>query len=379
MGRNLFKLGIIFGGTGPEHEASLSNARSILDHYHNENVAFKLFGIDKAGNWFVGDEAWNLLYSKANPDLLPSVIRGRNAVSTGQCEMYRNFPPSNAFFDVDCVFPLVDGVGGEDGTLTGFLTFVGKPVVGCSLLGAALSYNKWSAKQIAKAAGIGTAFAMKFDHKHSVEAVASTVETHFEDWNLIVKPNACGSGFGVTHIQSKGELAEAIAHANSYGSCYLVERYVEGLELFIGVVGEGIEVKTGFPSLDLPTNERRISYHDNYISSKFYTTCRNDLSDDVNKRLQHVAAHVYDALGCEQFARVDLFYAPQTNEITFNEVNTIPTISPSDAFSLGMKEIGFEYSELIDMLIFGSGATLPTKREVDLKRKIGFDRSHVLG
>jgi len=60
-------------------------------------------------------------------------------------------------------------------------------------------------------------------------------------------------------------------------------------------------------------------------------------------------------------------------------VNTIPTISPSDAFSLGMKEIGFEYSELIDMLIFGSGATLPTKREVDLKRKIGFDRSHVLG
>ena len=353
------RLGVIFGGAGPEHEASLSSAKALFDHINLEKFEIERFGIAKDGEWIVGNGAWNHLYQEANENLLPRAIRGLpKGEQISDIRYLRSLPPPEIFDDVDCIFPLVHGFGGEDGKLHGLLSFITKPVVGCSLASCVQSYKKYTAKKIIKSANI--------DQVDKIDLVKATflpgwlsdaeivqhVKSEFDgNWNLIVKPNACGSSFGVSKINKEADLLKAIKAARLFDSEIVVEEYVEAIELFIGVMGRQPDIIVAPPVTDAPRRTGLYTYFDKYISEAYKNQCPSGVPEEDEERAKEIARRVYTELGCDSYARVDLFYVKESGKLYFNELNSPPALSPDCAFPLGMAKEGYTYEELIECLI----------------------------
>lgn len=348
---NAKRVGLIFGGVGPEHEASLASARSVLDALSQSHYEVRQLGISKQGSWLVGDGAWSSLYKLANSRLLPSAIRHLPAGMTKSLRTFDTYPDSGVFTDLDCVFPLVDGVGGEDGSLQGFLSIAGVPSVGCSLLPSAQAYDKWTTKRLARAAGLPVVNGVYIRRGERRSTIEERIASDIGHCNVIVKPSACGSSFGVSHVRDTLHLHRAIAVARRYSPNVLIEEYVENRELFVAALSRATQLIVSPPVIDSPRKRRHSTYFDKYISDKSFLKYPTDLGKDVEERATALAEQVYRCLGCDGFARIDLFYRTRDKTIVLNEVNTIPAFAPDCAFSAGMDAAGLPYEELLDAVI----------------------------
>ena len=137
---------------------------------------------------------------------------------------YKSYPPVQEFEALDCIFPLVDGIGTEDGSLQGFLSFVKKPYVGCNILSAAQSYHKKNAKILTERVGVPVVKDLFLTSSTELNAVISEIEKNFNHWNLVVKPNCAGSSLGVSKISSESELSHAFTKAALCRSSYTNRR-----------------------------------------------------------------------------------------------------------------------------------------------------------
>ena len=166
-----------------------------------------------------------------------------------------------------------------------------------------------------------------------------------------MKPNACGSSFGVTKISKGVGLVEAIETARAFDSSIIVEEYVDAIELFVGVMGCYPDLKIAPPVVDTPARNGIYTYFDKYISSQYEDECPSDLPDAIVRDAEILAENVYNVLGCNSYARVDLFYLPKENRLLFNELNSSPLLAPESSFSLGMSVLGYSYNDLIECLV----------------------------
>src|SRR5262245_27756060 len=107
---SMTNLGIIFGGIGPEHEASLFSAKALIENFDPAKYQLSLFGIRKDGTWVVGPDAWEELFQHADKDMSPAVLRKYEPrfESSGNT-YYRAYPPPRAFAQLDCIFNIVHG------------------------------------------------------------------------------------------------------------------------------------------------------------------------------------------------------------------------------------------------------------------------------
>jgi hypothetical protein len=124
------RIGIVFGGRGPEHEASLSSARAVIDGLDQNRYEIEQFGIAKSGTWLVGPSAWDELLAAADPRLLPTAIKGHldNPGDIGARAEKLPLADLLRLSTLDCIFPVVHGLGGEDGSLQGAFLQTGRPV-----------------------------------------------------------------------------------------------------------------------------------------------------------------------------------------------------------------------------------------------------------
>src|SRR5262245_5109816 len=106
------RLGIIFGGQGPEHEASLSSARAVMDGLDKRRYDIEQFGIAKSGKWLMGPSAWDELLNAAEPSLLPTAIRNRPSAPRDTSVRAEALPLAALprLSTLDCIFPIVHGV-----------------------------------------------------------------------------------------------------------------------------------------------------------------------------------------------------------------------------------------------------------------------------
>lgn len=347
----MIAIGIIFGGVGPEHEASLSSAHSIIRHIDRTKYRIELYGIAKDGSWVVGPGAWQSLYDTADKELLPTAIR-ENRVRTADVTVkrFQGYPDSMAFAGIDCLFPVVDGRGGEDGVLQALATLLNKPFTGSGLLASAQSYDKWTAKRLALDAGIPVAVGIKVSNSDHLDAVVARIETELRTWELVVKPVASGSSFGVSRAASACELAVALDIAFAFDSFVLIEEYIDHDELFVPVLGNPPELVVAPPVAVEPTENGFFSYYDKYIDER-PMRCPAPLDKVTDRAARRMAREAYLALGCRGFARVDLFFDKRAGLLRFNELNTIPALSKDCAFPMGMANAGYNYDRLIGAVV----------------------------
>src|SRR5262249_47406473 len=131
----------------------------------------------------------------------------------------------------------------------------------------------------------------------------------------------------------------------------VVEEYVEAIELFIGVMGRQPDIIVAPPVIDAPHRTGLYTYFDKYISEAYKNQCPSGLPEEVEDRAKEIARRVYTELGCDSYARVDLFYVKESGKLYFNELNSPPALSPDCAFPLGMAKVGYTYEQLIERLI----------------------------
>lgn len=247
---------------------------------------------------------------------------------------------------IDLVFPILHGKNGEDGTLQGMFELSGIPVIGCNTLASALCMDKDRAHKLVSLAGVKVPKSVTFKRSEKNTALKK-IETELS-YPLFVKPVRAGSSFGITKVTEQAEINTAIESAFEHDTEVIVEEAIGGFEVGCAILGidnltvgriDEIELSNGF-----------FDYTEKYTlkTSKIHMPAR--LSPKEEKRVQETAVAIYKALGCSGFARVDMFYTP-SNEIIFNEVNTIPGLTSHSRYPNMMKGIGLSFADMLDKLI----------------------------
>lgn len=340
------KVVIVFGGCSPEYEVSLQSADAVITNIDREKYGVIMLGITRQGQWYrytgpvnkIRDNTWFLDKRHCR-----SAVISPDRTHHLLLELYYSAVKQTV---IDIVFPVLHGKNGEDGTIQGLCELAGIPVVGCGTLSAALCMDKNRAHQLASHIGIRVPKSVCFENPPSDSALQLVTEEL--SFPVFVKPVRAGSSFGITKVDDRALLAQAVAHALSYDKAVIIEENINGFEVGCAVLGndaltigrvDEIELMDGF-----------FDYTEKYTlkTSKIHMPARID--EETERRVKETASRIYRALGCEGFARVDMFLTPD-KEIVFNEVNTIPGFTAHSRYPNMMKGIGVTFPELLDRLI----------------------------
>jgi D-alanine---D-serine ligase len=343
---NRKKIAIVFGGFSSEYEVSLQSAYAVLTHIDSKKYQAIPIGISKTGDWFryygtyerIKNDTWH-----EDTENLTSVVISHNRSVNGIIEFT---PGGNRTTKLDAVFPVLHGKNGEDGSVQGLLELTGIPLIGCNTLSSALCMDKDLAHKIVHQAGIMVPRSVVIQQPMKEENLFSAIQEL--GYPLFVKPLRAGSSFGITKIYSKEELLPAVAVAFEHDSEVIIEENITGFEVGCAILGES-ELTIGRVD-EIELTQGFFDYTEKYTlkSSKIHMPARIDGA--CEKRIQEAAKTIYKALGCSGFARVDMFLTP-SQEIVFNEVNTIPGFTSHSRYPNMMKGIGLSFQELLDKLI----------------------------
>jgi D-alanine-D-alanine ligase len=342
-------MAIIFGGPSPEHEVSLAGAGSVIRHASRLGWRVLQVGITKEGSWIVGDGALACLLTVADQRRLPKHYSPAIA-STAATSTLESPPPPAAFADYEVAFPVCHGSWMEDGTLQGLLQCYGLSIVGCGVRCSAMCTNKHVSKAMLRAAGLPVTPSVTIDgdaYRDNPSAALEEASRHLAGGRCVVKPTTCGSSIGVSMATSTAELSAALDEALRWGKQALVEEYVPHREFLHAIVGSR-DVVISPPGECIPVVPCR-SYDDKYLRS-VTVACPASVDDSVLARSRDLALAAYRALGCEVFARVDVFLDRRSGSLFVNEINVIPSMSEASAFPRLMRVAGYDYPSLLARL-----------------------------
>ena len=320
---------VLFGGRSPEHEVSLQSAHGVLTHLDPAKYEPTPVGITRQGRWF--------LY-RGPYDALPDGSWERQSALLS--------PAGPSALGLDAAFPVLHGKNGEDGTVQGLLELAGIPTVGCGVLPSALCMDKDMAHRLA--AGLGVAVPRSALFWAGEDLALLGPRTAGLSYPLFVKPARAGSSFGVSRIAGPAELEGAVAAALEHDSKVVMEEAVPGFEVGCAVLGRE-ELTVGLVD-EIQLAGGFFDYTEKYhlITSAIHVPAR--ISPEKTAEIQETAKAVYRALGCDGFARVDLFLTPE-GQVVFNEVNTIPGFTSHSRYPAMMAGIGLDFPALLDRLI----------------------------
>ena len=234
----------------------------------------------------------------------------------------------------DCVFNAIHGAPGEDGTMQAYFELLSLPHTSCDMYQAALTFNKRDCLSALKPYGIISADAYFLDSGDSIDSAAIEAAVGFP---CFVKANKAGSSFGVTKVYSKDELPKAIEIALKEDDELIIESFLDGTEVSVGVIRYKGKV-TVLPITEIVTKNDFFDYEAKYLGrSQEITPAR--LSKIQAHKVKEVAKNIYEILKLDGFSRSEFFLKDGKPHLL--EVNTIPgftkeSILPQQALKAGI-------------------------------------------
>jgi len=277
-----------------------------------------------------------------------------------EIEGYDGLPKKLAPYHV--VFDIIHGGPGEDGTLQLLLDLLGKPYVGSGPLASALAMDKYEAKRLFAAKGIPSPRCVLIE----ADRVSEALERALTDLDppFVVKPRAQGSSVALHFAKDRDELAEAVGEvAAGYGDV-LVEEFIPGRELTAGLLEDG-KGPMVLPILELRPKgkERLFDWAAKYTPGECEFICPAELSPSEREAVEEVAQRAFTALGCRDFARVDIRLSPEGVPYVL-EVNTLPGMTEMSTFPRMAAAAGISYGELVDRLVRRALSRLPNSHRL---------------
>jgi len=233
------------------------------------------------------------------------------------------------------VFIALHGRFGEDGTVQGILEWVGIPYTGSGVLASALAMDKLRTKRIWQAEGLPTPPYAVLEQTTDLRAVAKKLGLP-----LMVKPASEGSSIGMSKVRSAGALDEAYALAANYDRVVIAEKFIEGAELTVGILGEQV-----LPIIKLETPRDFYDYEAKYIADDTRYLIPSGLSAKREAEVQALCMKAFRTLGCQGWGRVDLMLNKQGRPHLL-EINTSPGMTDHSLVPMAARAVGLSYEDL---------------------------------
>ena len=323
------RVAVIAGGRSSEHEISVESARSVISGLDPDRYDVKAIEIHRDGRWELGPGDAREL-GRPVAETLP--------VPTGD-------PRSRRLLgQVDVVLPILHGPFGEDGTVQGLLELAGVPYVGAGVTASALCMDKDLFKAVCRDKGIPVT--------RSVTVRNGDQPDNPFGYPVFVKPARLGSSVGISKVGEEGELQDAVDLARRHDEKVLIEEFVSGVEVEVGVLGNkepiaslpGEIVAHGFSGVDW------YDYSAKYDEGGMDLVIPPRIPEDKSERVQQLAVEAFVATDCEGMARADCFVRDD-GEVLVNELNTIPGFTATSVYAELFEKSGIPYPELLDRLV----------------------------
>lgn len=354
---------IIYGGRSGEHEISLISAASIAREISKKHNVI-LIGITKTGKWFLQDESELNRINSQPKSPLKIEENEENSIVIVPAGRKNSLKTTTKTLDVDVIFPALHGTYGEDGTIQGLLEMADVPYVGCTTMASAITMDKEKTKQVVESAGIKVVpyicikrCDLNDSHRYD-ELFIKAIKTL--GFPLFVKPCCAGSSNGASKAENEKQLSFALMEAFSWDDKVLIEKSINAREIECSVTGNSITasseneeetVKAYIPGEILPTH----TYYD--FDAKYNDPIGAELkipanlSTDMIETVRSMAVKAYKILDASGLSRVDFFIDKDTNELYFNEINTMPGFTSISMFPKLCEKAGLCFSDLTELLI----------------------------
>ena len=295
-------IGVLYGGPSAEREVSLQTG---------EAVAQALTAAGRDVHRVILDESFNVAIAR---DL-----------------------------EIDVAFLALHGEFGEDGRVQLILEAADIPYTGSGPDASALVFDKLLAKEALERHGILTPAWMGYDRTEIV-ALGGPEALDLAP-PVVIKPASSGSSLGVTIVRSSDKAPSAIQRALRYGDTVIVERFISGREITVGVLGE-----EPLPVLELSVAGEFFDYHAKYEDEKTRITCPADLSPEQRTRAQATALAVHRSLGCRDVSRVDMIM-DDTGLAWVLEANTLPGMTSHSLLPKAAAVAGLDFAGVCEFLL----------------------------
>jgi len=287
------KIGVLMGGLSPEREVSLTTGQAVFEAIQRNGLDAVAIDVDR-------DIAVNLKENK-----------------------------------IDIAFIALHGTYGEDGSIQGILEYANIPYTGAGVLGSAIAYDKVKSKEIFKFNNIPTADYQVFYRSQK------NIPDRTLDLPVVVKPSTQGSSIGISIVKEESEWLTALQLGFKYSEEVLVEKFIDGRLMAIGMNGE-----QPFPIVHIKPKSEFYDYESKYTEGKTDYICPAKLSAEEKSRLEDAAIKVVHALKSRGIPRVDAIL-DETGTPYVLEINTIPGMTPTSLLPMAAKQAGINFDELV--------------------------------
>lgn len=356
-------LALFFGGKSGEHSVSLQSAKSVFTALCPEKYEVFLVGISQDGRWKSAPNAIEAFCNDSWQTLPDATLINRD----GQACLYtRSGDNLNFISRLDVIFPVLHGSYGEDGCMQGLFEVHDLAYVGSGVLGSSLAMDKALCKRVVESIGIPVAPYRLFTRHHIAEDLPATIQAceAISAYPLFVKPANLGSSVGISKVSRREDLQSALEYAARFDRRIIVEQGINAREIEISVMGNDRPL-CSLPGEIVP-GDSFYSFKDKYRSGDPTTHIPAPLSAEKTRLLQESACRAYQALDLAGMARVDFLLDKDSEQIFFNEANTIPGFTSISMYAKLWEASGLKYAELLDRLI---GYALERKVERDATQR----------
>ena len=341
-------IAVLMGGTCSERDVSLETGACVVRNLCEAGHKVLPVCIHPDGQWEIagnsGDAPGGWFSGKSSPAL---EVAGE-LTSAG----------------IECVFNGLHGPGGEDGTIQGFLRFVGLPFTGPDAAPAALTMDKAMTKAVLMNAGIRTPRGFGFPPAAAEELpgeLLAWIEERSAEMNFpwIVKPNCLGSSVGIELLRSVEELLGQVDEKERHwrpvpgicGSGFLIEEVIGGRELTCGVLEVGREGAVSLPPIEIrPVTSVFFDYEAKYTPGATEEICPAPLDETTHAAVAEMALRVHSLFHCDPLSRTDMFL-DAAGDLVVLEINTLPGMTATSLIPQSALEAGFNLPDLFDKLI----------------------------
>ena len=297
------KIAILYGGTSTEHKISIQTGLAIAEAISG---SFELDMVDYNGDF--GQVLNNLLES-------------------------------------DLVFNALHGGSGENGDIQSYLDLHQIPYTGSGSRASKIAMDKNISKIIAQSVSIPTPNWLLIKIDRNIGIRLQDFDTSKFKLPYVVKPSDEGSTYGLSIVYDESELPEAIGCAFEFSNEILIEEYIPGRELTVGILGD-----RALPVIEIQPSHDLYDFDCKYVEGLSKYVVPAQLSDILIKNITADALKIYQTLDCRHYARVD-FRINENNEHYFLEINTLPGMTSTSLLPKAAKAAGLEFSDLIKTII----------------------------
>lgn len=343
------KIAVLFGGQSSEHEVSCISAATVIRNIDTMEYEVVLVGITKDGRWLRTpsvEAIENGDWRNGNITMILSPDRSHKGfiVVEGDRVTYEK---------TDIVFPVLHGLYGEDGTVQGILELAGIPYVGCGVVASAVSMDKFFTKTVVD--NLHDIRQAKYVPVRSYELsdiakVVAKVEAELA-YPVFIKPSNAGSSKGVSKADNREMLEAGLIEAANHDSKILVEETIIGREIECAVFGTDAPEASGVGEILAASSAAFYDFDAKYNNAESKTVIDPELPEGKIDEIRNAAIRIFKAVDGSGLSRVDFFLEKDTNEVVFNEINTMPGFTSISMYPMLWANKGIDKKELVAKLI----------------------------